>query len=289
MLDPSSLAARPLHVDGVEFRVAPLGGFDIPDHLVVVKPPDAIDAYRRLLGRFDRPRMVELGIAYGGSIGLFALLARPDRFVGLELASDRVSLLDDLITDRGLQDAVHLHYGIDQSDRERLTQIIDAEFGGQALDLVIDDASHLYHETVASFEVLFPRLRPGGSFIIEDWSCDHGIHSLLAEALGDPTSPYHPWAEEVLAGTVESANSGQVAQTAVAAAAITGERSDQASTWPLSRLASQLALGPAEPDSGIASVSTNSFWIEVQRSDSPLPEPFTLATACPDRFSTLKP
>lgn len=162
MPDLSSLAAQPLLVDGVEFRIAPLGGFAITDHLVVVKPPDAIDAYRRLLERFDHPRMVELGIAYGGSVGLFALLAQPTRLVGLELASKRVALLDDLIANRGLDDSVHLHYGVDQAHRERLAQIIAKEFGDQLLDLVIDDASHLYHETVATFEVLFPRLRPGG-------------------------------------------------------------------------------------------------------------------------------
>ena len=37
-------------------------------------------------------------------------------------------------------------------------------------DLIIDDASHLYSETKTSFETLFPQLRPGGLYIIEDWS-----------------------------------------------------------------------------------------------------------------------
>jgi hypothetical protein len=40
------------------------------------------------------------------------------------------------------------------------------------VDLVIDDASHLYPFTKGSFETLFPRLRPGGLYIIEDWSWD---------------------------------------------------------------------------------------------------------------------
>ena len=35
---------------------------------------------------------------------------------------------------------------------------------------MIDDASHLYHPTVTTFELLFPRIRKGGRFVIEDWA-----------------------------------------------------------------------------------------------------------------------
>ena len=35
---------------------------------------------------------------------------------------------------------------------------------------MIDDASHMYEHTKVSFETLFPLLRPGGQYIIEDWS-----------------------------------------------------------------------------------------------------------------------
>jgi predicted methyltransferase len=37
----------------------------------------------------------------------------------------------------------------------------------QLLDLVVDDTSHL-GPTRASFNTLFPRLRPGGVYVIED-------------------------------------------------------------------------------------------------------------------------
>ena len=48
-----------------------------------------------------------------------------------------------------------------------------AEFGGNALDLVVDDGSHRYKETKSSFETLLPLLRPGGTYIIEDWGWAH--------------------------------------------------------------------------------------------------------------------
>ena len=38
---------------------------------------------------------------------------------------------------------------------------------------MIDDASHLYAQTKASFETLFPRVRPGGLYVIEDWAWFH--------------------------------------------------------------------------------------------------------------------
>lgn len=37
----------------------------------------------------------------------------------------------------------------------------------------MDDCSHRYEATRASFNELFPRLRPGGLFVIEDWPWAH--------------------------------------------------------------------------------------------------------------------
>ena len=45
--------------------------------------------------------------------------------------------------------------------------------GDAPLDLVVDDCSHLYEPTRASFNELFPRLRPGGLYVIEDWRWAH--------------------------------------------------------------------------------------------------------------------
>ena len=67
------------------------------------------------------------------------------------------------------------------------------EFDGR-LDLVIDDASHELHATKASFETLFPLLRSGGWYIIEDW---------IWETV-PCREPDHPWAtREGLVGFVQ--------------------------------------------------------------------------------------
>jgi len=133
--------------------------------------------------------------------------------------------------------------------------------------------------------VLFPRLRPGGEYVIEDWSSDHWLRAVLVAALADPTSAQHGWAQEALAGRIPSGNAGQAAQTAVAAASLASQPAR-----PLSRLAAQLVLAAAEPGSGVESVVCNRFWFVVRRSDDPLdPAAFTLTDACRDPFGTISP
>ena len=59
----------------------------------------------------------------------------------------------------------------------------------RGLDIIIDDASHLYKKSRASFDILFENhLKSGGMYIIEDWGCGYwpkwpnghrdGVHGL---------------------------------------------------------------------------------------------------------------
>jgi demethylmacrocin O-methyltransferase len=53
----------------------------------------------------------------------------------------------------------------DQSDRESLERAVA---GCLPFDLVVDDGSHVGSHIIISFEVLFPRVAPGGLYVIED-------------------------------------------------------------------------------------------------------------------------
>jgi len=174
-----------VEIDGVGFEL----GVDptpasSPQRLRVLKPPWMVEKYLRLVER-DRPAQVlELGIYDGGSTALLALAARPQRLVAVDLAAAAPVLdrwLAQPATPAPIRAAVRPFYGIDQSDKARLGALLDAEFGAAPLDLAIDDASHLLEPTVASFEVVFPRLRPGGVFIVEDWATVHDIERVLLE------------------------------------------------------------------------------------------------------------
>jgi predicted O-methyltransferase YrrM len=152
----------------------------------IQKDPGRIEALLEIVASFQGENFVELGVAFGGSSALMALVAAPRKLVAVDLKPDRVEALDELIAERGLGERIRLHYGVDQADREQLAAIIDDELGDEPLGLVIDDASHRLDATRASFEALFPRLRPGGLFLIEDWNHQHLLSRAVAAASADP-------------------------------------------------------------------------------------------------------
>lgn len=164
-----------LVVDGIEFvaRTAPRFESE-PTRFCLVKRPELVRRYLDLFAADAPKRVVELGIFQGGSTALTALVAQPEVLVAFDLTAARVPALDALVTERGLADRVHLHYGTDQGDRAALTAALTAAgVEGPVLDVVVDDASHLVDPTRASFDVLFPLLRPGGRYVVEDWSWAH--------------------------------------------------------------------------------------------------------------------
>ena len=52
---------------------------------------------------------------------------------------------------------------------------------GLTFDIIIDDASHLVADQLVAFAVLFPKLKPGGAYIIEDVDEDSlkGLNSIV--------------------------------------------------------------------------------------------------------------
>jgi len=60
-----------------------------------------------------------------------------------------------------------------QNDRE-LLQAISAEAGG--FNIIIDDGSHYSADVITSFNVLFPLLREGGLYVVEDTQASYWSH-----------------------------------------------------------------------------------------------------------------
>ena len=141
--------------------------------LFIFKPRWRVDHYVELLERLKPERIFELGIFLGGSTALFAELARPKRLVAIDNRSRQLRSLTGYLDRRGLSDLVRTYYDVNQADRARLMEIVGDAFGDQPIDLVVDDCSHIYKATRASFSVLFPLLRPGGVYVIEDWPWAH--------------------------------------------------------------------------------------------------------------------
>jgi Methyltransferase domain len=161
-------------IDDVEFRLVSFGRSpSTPDRFLLQKNRQLVDAYINLAGSLNPRRIVELGILEGGSTALLELLVEPDRLVAFELSADRVPALDQFLELRGAGNRVRPYYGISQAAGDAMAPILRENFGSSLLDLVVDDASHELDLTRQSFNMLFPLLRPGGLYIIEDWRWGH--------------------------------------------------------------------------------------------------------------------
>jgi FAD/FMN-containing dehydrogenase len=65
----------------------------------------------------------------------------------------------------------------------------------QPLDIVLDDGGHLAHQQIASFEEIFPHVKPGGVYICEDVQTpQQAFHSYIA-GLTRPMHDMHHWQE----------------------------------------------------------------------------------------------
>ena len=71
----------------------------------------------------------------------------------------------DIVDKRGLQEERIKIYKGSQVDKEFLDRMI-AEIGD--LDIIIDDGSHINDHVITTFKYLFPKLKLGGIYVIED-------------------------------------------------------------------------------------------------------------------------
>jgi predicted O-methyltransferase YrrM len=259
--------APDFEIEGVRFSSGFIEGGEA-DAFTMVKSADLVTHYENLLDTNRPARIVELGIAYGGSTAFLALRARPRKLVAIEYNSARLANLDRFMKERGLGEVVRPYFGVDQGDRGRVGAILAEEFGDESIDLVFDDASHRYGPTLASFETIFPRLRAGGMYIIEDW---RGLHEFAAAL------------ERRLA-------TGEPDKSRAVAANITDqlERRGGPET-PLSQLVVEFTLVEAAGGAVIDEVCVNPHWIAVRRGAAALPEGFRLTDYYADPFGMVRP
>ncbi|MDB5072246.1 MAG: glycosyltransferase WbsX family protein [Candidatus Eremiobacteraeota bacterium] len=137
---------------------------------------------QQLLAQFERfwattafrpKHVLEIGIWDGGSTALWNEVLQPQRIVAIDaMDRDDSAYFRRYVEMNALHGRVVTHWRTDQADRLALRTIVERDLGG-TLDCVIDDGSHLFAPTRASFETLFPLLPPGGVYVIEDWAWEH--------------------------------------------------------------------------------------------------------------------
>lgn len=167
-----------LLVDDLVFRVMhqKTGKWSGGEHFIFYKIQPLIEQYAHYFRRrydFQPKNIFELGIFDGGSIVFWHELFKPQKHVAVDLA-DRMDspYFQKYLTSRGVSDRIQTVWKTDQADKSKLSYLMKTMFD-VVPDLIIDDASHLYEPTLASFEALFPLMAPGGLYIIEDWAWEH--------------------------------------------------------------------------------------------------------------------
>jgi hypothetical protein len=165
---------REFNVEGVNFYCA-FDDFSLQtnaERFVLLKARSVLDQYQQVFANACPHRMLEFGIFQGGSPALFSLWFGLEKFVGIDICKP-VAAFDAFCARHQVGSRIATHYGVSQTDRGRVEQIIEQEFGASAPDVIIDDASHAYSASLATFETAFPRLQAGGTYVIEDWSWAH--------------------------------------------------------------------------------------------------------------------
>lgn len=111
--------------------------------------------YERVLN--DPKQMLEIGVDRGGSLQMWREYLPSTKVVGLDI-NPRAAVYDDP------ERRIHVRIG-DQTDDRFLQRVLD-EFG--TFDTVLDDGGHTPKQMISSFRYLFPRLAPGGVYLVED-------------------------------------------------------------------------------------------------------------------------
>jgi len=151
----------------------------------LMKSNQGVHAYLDFLDGRRCDRVVELGVMKGGSCVFFNELLKPSLHVAVEINRGCPSSLARYVEKvRRDKRVLSVADGVSQTDIGAIKAIV----GKAPLDFVVDDASHEYTLSRASFEGLFPLLRPGGVYALEDWG--------WAQWGGDWQKPDHPWSSQ---------------------------------------------------------------------------------------------
>jgi SAM-dependent methyltransferase len=109
----------------------------------------------------DHPiTLLELGVHGGTSLKTFAGYFPNGKIIGVDIKDDGLDFTDfpNIVFTRG-----------DQRKAEELGAICAAH-APDGLDVIIDDAAHYGTWSLAAYTALFPHLKPGGLYFIEDWT-----------------------------------------------------------------------------------------------------------------------
>jgi hypothetical protein len=150
-----------------------------------------LDVYERYLGRYRNTdfRILEIGVFDGGSLEMWR------RYFGAAATIVGVDINPQCAQRVHSPNIVRIG---SQADRSFLEKVV-ADLG--PFDVILDDGSHIAEHQRASLDILFPTLREGGIYIIEDthtsywpdWSGGYRRRTSIIEVVKRMVDDLHGW------------------------------------------------------------------------------------------------
>jgi cephalosporin hydroxylase len=119
------------------------------------------EIYPQLLEKFydKEVNILEVGTERGGGLHFLCRAFEKAKVYGLDQSYHRLEINQAHTNNLIL---------LSESDQTSAKILEDPLFPDPGLDLVIEDASHVHHLSIATFELLEPKLNSGAVYIIED-------------------------------------------------------------------------------------------------------------------------
>jgi cephalosporin hydroxylase len=100
--------------------------------------------------------LLEIGVQNGGSLEIWKKYFPPDSQIhGLDI--------NEKCSELKFGENIYFHLG-SAADLE----FINANFQDKTFDIIIDDGSHICNDVINAFRYLFPKLKDGGLYVVED-------------------------------------------------------------------------------------------------------------------------
>ncbi len=127
----------------------------------VTKPLSYYKKYDEFLDRhkIEPVSILEIGTHKGESSKVFSQRFPSSKILAVDLDTSLANF----------NDFNNIFYeNIDQTDSSKFTNLIESFFP-DGIDLVVEDASHFGYFSHLTFKIVFPHLKEGGAYFVEDW------------------------------------------------------------------------------------------------------------------------
>lgn len=122
-----------------------------------------LDFYERFFEKLrDKPiKILEIGVLGGASVKMWAQYFLSGTVVGADIDPTVIRFSSDRIL-------------IEIIDQSNLQNLVDLGVKHGPFDIIVEDGSHLWEHQITSLRALFPFLKDGGFYIIEDLQTNFG-------------------------------------------------------------------------------------------------------------------